>query len=72
MLKLIHAIDMNLNSVKEYYDSFENPWREIGCYAITKINLGEEEYLRYLFEDKKHLYYLVDDNNPNYIICLPV
>lgn len=68
MLKLIHAVDMNLNSVKEYYDSFENPWREIGCYAITKINSSEEEYLRYLFEDEKHLYYLIDDNNPNYII----
>ena len=34
MLKLIHALDMNFNSVKNYYDSFIDKYSDLNCYAI--------------------------------------
>ena len=66
MLKLIHAFDMDFSSVLEYYNSFEDKWHDLNCYAITKVKDGTEKYFDYISE--MNLYYLVDDVNPDYII----
>ena len=67
MLKLVSAYDVKFDSVKEYYDSFKNK-SDIYCYEICMINKGEDEYIKHLDWNKtEFLYYLVDDENPNYI-----
>lgn len=68
MLKLIHAMDMDFPNVKNYYDSFEDKWRDLNCYAITQVENGLETYFDYITEQEPNLYYLIKDENPNYII----
>ncbi len=68
MLKLIHALDMNFNSVKNYYDSFIDKYSDLNCYAITQIVEGKKSYFDYIAIYEKNLYYLINENNPTYII----
>lgn len=68
MLKLVHAFEMNFNNVKNYYDSFEDKWRDLNCYAITHVVNGAQSYFDYIYTYKPNLYYLVDDENSDYII----
>lgn len=68
MLKLVHASDMNFDNVKDYYDSFEDKWGDLNCYAITLVVNGPQYYFDYINVYERNLYYLVDDENPNYII----
>ncbi len=68
MLKLVHAFDMNFSNVKNYYDSFEDKWHDLNCYAINHVENGIQSYFKYISTFEPNLYYLVDDDNPNYII----
>ena len=68
MLKLVHAFDMNFNNVKNYYDSFEDKWHDLNCYAITLVVNGVQSYFEYISTYEPNLYYLIDDENPDYII----
>lgn len=68
MLKLIHALDMDFDYVKDYYDAFEDKWIDLNCYALFTIRDGIDKYFNYIKTNEKNLYYLVDDDNPNYII----
>ena len=68
MLKLVHAFDMNFDSVLDYYNSFEDKWHDLNCYAITMVEDGIEKYFDNISRRDKNLYYLVDDVNPDYII----
>ena len=68
MLKLVQVFEMNFNNVKNYYDSFADKWRELNCYAITHVVNESQSYFDYINTCESNLYYLVDDENPDYII----
>lgn len=68
MLKLVHALDMDIVCVKDYYDSFEDKWKDLNCFAISLLGKSAENYINWVNEYEKNLYYLVDDKNPKYII----
>ena len=68
MLKLIHAFDMDFNSVKNYYDAFDDKIRDLNSYAISCVAFGFEYYFHYIEKYERDLYYLVDDENCDYII----
>lgn len=68
MLKLIHAFDMNAESVQKYYNSFEDKLEELNSYTISLINKDNKEYFNYILNWDQNLYYLVNDKNPGYII----
>lgn len=68
MLKLIHALDTDFNNVVNYYNSFEDKWHDLNCYAITKVEEGYKKYFDYITNFEPDLYFLIDDQNPNYII----
>lgn len=65
MLKLVAVNEVDFKTVKEYYDAFEDK-RELNSIALRRVEKGEEEYLKWcnFYEN----YYLIDDDNPNYII----
>lgn len=67
MLTLIHARDMSVFSVKNYYDSFSD-LNDLNSYAIKLIDKDINKYLRWVYEYEKNMYYLVDNKNLNYII----
>jgi len=68
MLVLIHALDVPFNDVLDYYNSFTDKWNDLNCYAITKVEKGSNEYFEYINSSENNLYYLIDDEKPNYII----
>ena len=69
MLKLIHAFDMNYENVLEYYNSFEiTNYSDVECHAIKQVVNGQQKYIDYIFNCSTNLYYLVDDDNEDYII----
>lgn len=68
MLQLVHAMNMNFNNVKEYYNSFVDKWRDLNCFAIMCVENGMQSYFDYINIYEKNLYYLVNDENPDYII----
>lgn len=68
MLKLVHASDMNFDNVKNYYDSFEDKRGDLNCCAITQVVNGAQSYFDYINNYEPNLYYLVNDENPDYII----
>lgn len=67
MLKLVHALDMNIESVINYYNAFTNK-KDINCFAILLIEMGRNIYFDYIYKEEPYLFYLVEENNPNYII----
>ena len=76
MLKLVSAFDMEYENVKEYYDSFDKDYEsfrekreDINCDTIFRISESRESYFRMLrLEINPNLYYLINDEDPNYII----
>lgn len=68
MLKLIHAVNMDYNNVKNYYNSFEDKWSDLNCYAITQVVNGPQSYFDYISVYEPNLYYLINDEKPDYII----
>lgn len=68
MLKLIHAYDMNFDSVLDYYNAFDDTWSDLNNYAITKVRSGKEKYFEYIFREEPNMYYLVDTDNESYIL----
>lgn len=68
MLKLVHALDVNFSSVLEYYNSFKDKWRDLNCYAVYLADEGFDKYLDWVNRYEKNMYYLIDENNPEYII----
>ena len=68
MLKLVHAFNMDFDNVKNYYDSFEDKWTDLNCYAINLVTDGLQSYFAYINIYERNLYYLINDKNPNYII----
>lgn len=67
MLKLIHAMDVNIESVREYYDCFDG-LKDLNCFTIVNAKLSPENYFTEISDPDRPLYYLIDDDNPNYII----
>ena len=69
MLKLVNAFDMPTRSVENYYVSFRNK-DEINCLYIIDIAFGPKNYLDSITKDQHReiLFYLVDDQNPEYIL----
>ena len=68
MLKLVHAMDMEFQNLKNYYDSFGGDKIDLNCYAIAQVENGPQKYFDYFINSELNLYYLVKDENPNYII----
>lgn len=68
MLVLVHGLDMGYNSIKDYYDSFENKAFELPCRSINEIYYGYERYFDFVCKNDPNLYYLVDEYRPDYII----
>lgn len=68
MLKLVHALDIDFISVVNYYNSFGNKGSDWNCYAVTKVRNGYQEYFNYVKTYDPNLYFLIDEQNPNYII----
>lgn len=67
MLKLISALDMNYKSVKDYDKSYlKTP--SFACYAVVVSRRGAKEYYDYVKTYNPNMYYLVNDNNPDYIL----
>lgn len=67
MLRLIHAFDMNYESVLEYYNAFEDK-TDINNYSIEKVKDGKDAYFNYIWTYEDSMYYLVDTENEEYII----
>ncbi len=67
MLKLVHYLEMNLNSVKNYNDNcdFKSIDSDIG---IMQIDNGPQKYYDWMSQYDPYFYYLVDDINPTYIL----
>ena len=59
MLKLVHAFDMNFDSVKDYYNSFEDKWFDLNCYAISCVENGFKAYFDEVSMYDPNLYYLI-------------
>ena len=57
MLKLVHAFDMNFDSVKDYYNSFEDKWFDLNCYAISCVENGFKAYFDEVSMYDPNLYY---------------
>lgn len=69
MLKLIPAIDMNFDSVVDYYNSFDKKQRdEINSFTIRSVEDGKDKYFALVTYSYENIYYLIDDSNINYII----
>ena len=51
MLRLIHAFDMNYESVLEYYNAFEDK-TDINNYSIEKVKDGKDAYFDYIWTMK--------------------
>ena len=66
MLKLIHWSEMNINSVKDYIESCE--FRNDSCIAIIQLEKSKHKYYEWMDTYEPYFYYLVNDNNPNYIL----
>ena len=68
MLKLVNAFEMDYNSIAQYKLSFSKISEISYSLYIARMN-REKEYYSYLIKNgMKHIYFLVDDNNPNYIL----
>lgn len=67
MLKLVAAEDMEFQSVREYYEAFDNK-RELNSISLRRVEKGEEEYNSCRNSYEKIMYYLIDDEKPKYII----
>ena len=67
MLRLIDAHNVNYQLVKEYYDAFDDK-RELNSYALRRVKDGADEYFRCLKIYGDHSYYLINDEQPDYII----
>lgn len=67
MLKLIHALDINVNSVIDYYESFLNK-TEINCFAIGMLEISKKAYFDFVAKQEQNLYYLVEETNKEYVI----
>ena len=67
MLKLVHALDVNFNSVVDYDKSYLET-SGYSCYAVVTSRGGKEKYFEYVKLYNKNMYYMVDDANPDYII----
>lgn len=67
MLTLVPAININFDSVLEYYQSFSNK-HEINSFTICSIKEGKDKYFQQITNSYETLYYLIDTNNPTYII----
>lgn len=48
MLTLVHAINMNFNSVKNYYQSFVGKAKDLNCNAISYVENGSQYYFDYI------------------------
>lgn len=68
MLKLVHALDMDIVCVKDYYNSFENKSQDLNSFAISLLSRGLASYSTWIKHFEKNFFYLVDDKNPKYII----
>lgn len=68
MLQLINAINTNYKSVSNYYRSFKYNMDELNSYALSLLGKSKKSYLDYIMYIEKDLYFLIDDNNPDYII----
>lgn len=67
MLKLVRALDIPFESVIEYYDSFKDK-REVNSFTISTVVDGEDEYFDRVVDSFEILYFLVDNQNPSFII----
>ena len=56
MLKLIHAINMQFENLKDYYNSFENNLRNLNCRTITRVVDGPKSYFDYINTYVPNLY----------------
>ena len=68
MLKLVNVFEMDYNSIVQYRLSFKKVNEMSYSLYIARYGNGKD-YFNYLIRNgKKHIYFLVDDNNPNYIL----
>jgi len=67
VLKLVNAHSVDYDVVKEYYDSYENK-NQLNSYALKCVKEGKEKYFSMLSEYEKYSYFLIDEDNPKYII----
>lgn len=62
MLKLVHALDMDIVSVKDYYDSFEDKWKDLNCFAISLLSKGVKSYLTWIKHFEKNFFLEMEIN----------
>jgi len=69
MLKLVNVFGIDYNAIIDYRLSFIKNYRQLS-YSVYNARYGNEEnYFNYLIRNgKKHIYFLIDDSNPNYIL----
>lgn len=59
---------MNFNNVIEFYKAFNQP-NDINCYSVIIAGKkGQEKYWQWINNYENNLFYLVNDDNPNYIL----
>ena len=72
MLKLVPAKEVPFDSVIEYCESFGN-CRDYECEVLEYADISESAYkgaLRDMKKNKGYLFYLIDDECPEYLIGL--
>lgn len=69
MLKLIAITEVNYESIIDYKISFINQLNEVSRVVCMSTILKQVEYFQWLKRNKvENYFFMVDDNNPNYII----
>lgn len=70
MLKLINSFQIDYNAIVEYRLSFKNNYDELS-YAVYNARYGNRaDYYGFLIRNGvEHSYFLIDDENPNYILA---
>lgn len=72
MLKLVSTLNVSYNDVLNYYYSFDEKRKDLNSYAISLIKEGYDKYIdwvqTYEANDNHNMYYLIDIDNPNYLI----
>ncbi len=68
MLKLVRALDTKIINVEDYCSEFSDS-EDLNCTSLWNLKLGERnKYIYDIIKPWQLFYYLVDDENPDYII----